>query len=114
MLLFVGVHWLKVESSRLSHCKPMDWAYNLVFSEHVAPQIRVMIRKARCTGIVRYAVLCPCAKDTCSCYAYCEVARPILSQPRRTCLPRKAGANPGKRFPLSVVSACVPRPIFPS
>ena len=52
------------------------------------------------TGIVRDAVLCPCAKDTCSCYAYCEVARPILSQPRRKRLPRKSGANPDKRLPL--------------
>ena len=38
------------------------------FQQVNVPQTSVMTRKARCAGIVRYAVLCPCAKDTCSCY----------------------------------------------
>ena len=63
--------------------------------------------------VVRESYSLRCAVPMCQrylfvLYAYCEVARPILSQPRRTRLPRKAGANPGKRVPLSVVSACVP------
>ena len=59
-----------------------------------------MMRKARCYGNRSLHCAVPISKDTWSCCTRCEVARTILSQPRRTRLPRKAGANPGKRFPL--------------
>ena len=58
-----------------------------------------MSRKARCTGIVRDAVLCPYAKDTCSCYTLTVrlhvlsiTAQTSVSDPDGRSQPRQEGS----------------------